>query len=388
MDFEHDPATEAFREEVRAFLAEHLPPEIEERLYATGAYHDDGFVRALGARGWIAPEWARDSGDVPLDPMQVHVLTEELTRAEAPIHASATSVMVARVIRVIGSEWLKGLVVPEVLRGETTIALGLSEPEAGSDVAAVRTRARRDAAGGGWVIDGQKMFTTSGHLADYVFLLARTDPDSERHRGLTTFLVPMDSAGIEVQPVFTVSGERTNITFYTEVRLDDRWRIGEVGGGWQALMLAMQEEHSAPFGPHLDRFVVLVERWAAGEDATGERPLDRDEVRRRLVRATTDREVGLLLDARVSWMEANADDPVAEGSMTKLFNTEALVRAAEDLTGLMGADGLRTRGDPTAVLDGRIEQALRYSIGATIQAGTSEIHRNIIANFRCRLPRR
>jgi alkylation response protein AidB-like acyl-CoA dehydrogenase len=296
--------------------------------------------------------------------------------------------MVARVIRVIGSEWLKGLVVPEVLRGETTIALGLSEPEAGSDVAAVRTRARRDAAGGGWVIDGQKMFTTSGHLADYVFLLARTDPDSERHRGLTTFLVPMDSAGIEVQPVFTVSGERTNITFYTEVRLDDRWRIGEVGGGWQALMLAMQEEHSAPFGPHLDRFVVLVERWAAGEDATGERPLDRDEVRRRLVRATTDREVGLLLDARVSWMEANADDPVAEGSMTKLFNTEALVRAAEDLTGLMGADGLRTRGDPTAVLDGRIEQALRYSIGATIQAGTSEIHRNIIANFRCRLPRR
>jgi alkylation response protein AidB-like acyl-CoA dehydrogenase len=391
MDFEHDPATEAFREEVRAFLAEHLPPELDDRIYTTGVGHDDEFVRALGARGWIAPEWERSDGEAPLDPMQVHVLTEELTRAEAPIHASATSVMVARVIRAIGSDWLKELVVPAVLRGETTIALGLSEPEAGSDVAAVRTWARRGA--DGWVIDGQKMFTTSGHLADYVFLLTRTDPDSERHRGLTTFLVPMDSAGIEVQPMYTVSGERTNITFYGEVRLDDRWRVGEVGEGWQALMLAMQEEHSAPFGPHLDRFVSLVEEWAAapentdGTDRTGARPLDRDEVRRRLVRAATDVEVGLLLDARVSWMEANGEPPVAEGSMTKLFNTEALVRAGEDLLGLIGPDGLRTRGDRTALAGGRIEQAMRYSLGATIQAGTSEIQRNIVANFRCRLPR-
>jgi alkylation response protein AidB-like acyl-CoA dehydrogenase len=297
--------------------------------------------------------------------------------------------MVARVIRAIGSDWLRELVVPAVLRGETTIALGLSEPEAGSDVAAVRTRARPDGAGDGdgWVIDGQKMFTTSGHLADYVFLLTRTDPASERHRGLTTFLVPTQSAGIEVQPVYTVSGERTNITFYSEVRVDDRWRIGEVGQGWQALMLAMQEEHSAPFGPHLDRFVTLVEQWAAEPDGTGARPLDRDEVRQRLVRAATDREVGLLLDARVSWMEANGEAPVAEGSMTKLFNTEALVRAAEDLVALIGPDGLRTRGDPTAPAGGRIEHAMRYSLGATIQAGTSEIHRNIVANFRCRLPR-
>jgi alkylation response protein AidB-like acyl-CoA dehydrogenase len=385
MDFDHAPETETFRREVRAFLAEHLPPDLDERIYETGVAHDDDFVRALGARGWIAPEWDRGDGTARLTHMEVHVLTEELTRAEAPIVASATSVMVARVVRSVGSDWLKDLVIPAVLQGTTTIALGLSEPEAGSDVAAVglRARRRRD----GWVIDGQKMFTTNGHLADYVFLLARTDPDSERHQGLTTFLVPMDSAGIEVQPVFTVSGERTNITYYDEVRLDDRWRIGEVGGGWAALMLAMQEEHSAPFGPHLDRFVGLVEGWAATDDGTGRRPLDHDDARLRLVRAATDREVGLLLDARVSWVEAAGDPPVAEGSMAKLFTTEALARSAEDLVGLMGPDGLRRRGDPTAVAGGRIEQALRYSLGATIQAGTSEIHRNIIAKFRCRLPR-
>ena len=139
------------------------------------------------------------------------------------------------------------------MRGEVTIALGMSEPEAGSDVAAVQTRARP--VDGGWVIDGQKMFTTNAHIADYVFLLARTDPASERHRGLTTFLVPLDRDGVEVQAVFTLSGERTNITFYSEVFVEDRWRISEVGAGWQSLMLALQDEHSAPFSPHLLRLL-------------------------------------------------------------------------------------------------------------------------------------
>ena len=142
---------------------------------------------------------------------------------------------------------------PKVVTGEVTIALGMSEPEAGSDVAAVRTRARR--ADGGWVIDGQKMFTTNAHVCDYVFLLARTDPASERHRGLTTFLVPLDRDGFEAQAVFTVSGERTNITFYSELFIEDRWRISEVGAGWQSLMLALQDEHAAAFSPHLDRLL-------------------------------------------------------------------------------------------------------------------------------------
>src|SRR5690606_16471425 len=113
---------------------------------------------------------------------------------------------------------------------------------------------------GGWVIDGQKMFTTNGHVADYVFLLARTDPASERHEGLTTFLVPLDRDGVEAQAVRTMSGERTNITFYSEVFVEDRWRISEVGAGWSSLMLALQDEHSAPFSPHLAALVEEVER--------------------------------------------------------------------------------------------------------------------------------
>jgi alkylation response protein AidB-like acyl-CoA dehydrogenase len=384
MDFAWDAAAERLRAEVRLFLAEHLTPELEERIYTTGVSHDDEFLRALGARNWIAPEWARE-GFEALDALAVHVLTAELTRAEAPIVAAATSMMVARVIRAVGSRTLQSEILPKVVRGEVTIALGMSEPEAGSDVAAVQTRAR--AVDGGWAIDGQKMFTTNGHVADYVFLLARTDLGSERHRGLTTFLVPLESDGVEVQAVTTMSGERTNITFYSEVCIDDGWRISEVGAGWQSLMLALQDEHSAPFSPHLERLVEVAERWAFEAGPAGAAPIERDDVRRRLARAATDLEVAQLLEIRTTCMEANGQVPQAEGPMSKLFSTEAVVRHAEGLTALAGPDALRSRLDPTAVQDGLLEHALRFSLGTTIYGGTSEIQRNIIAQRRCGLPR-
>ena len=382
MDFTQDH--QPLRREVRAFLAEHLTPQLEERIYTSGVSHDDAFARALGERNWIAPEWPREGFD-PLDRAAAAVLIDELTRADAPIYAVVTSKMVARVIRAVGADELQATVVPGVVRGEVTIALGMSEPEAGSDVAAVQTRARP--VDGGWVIDGQKMFTTNAQLTDYVFLLARTDPASDQHRGLTTFLVPLDCDGVEVQAVGTVSGERTNITFYSEVFVEDRWRISEPGEGWRSLMLALQDEHSAPFSPHLDRLLGDVEAWAAEPDDAGVAPLDREDVRLRLVEAATDLEVAKLLDARSSWMEANGEIPVVEGPMSKLFSTEALVRRAEGLAALVGPDALRSRGEASAVRDGRIEHTLRFSLGTAIYAGTSEIQRNIIAQRRCGLPR-
>lgn len=384
MDFSWPAEVEAVRADVRRFLAEHLTPDLEDRLYETGVSHDDVFALALGERNWIAPEWEREGFEF-LGGAGVHVLTEELTRADAPIIATSTAMMVARVIRAVGSEELQHEILPKVVRGEVTIALGMSEPEAGSDVANVQTKARQ--VDGGWVIDGQKMFTTNGHIADYVFLLARTDPASQRHHGLTTFLVPLDLEGVEAQAVYTVSGERTNITFYSDVALDDRWRISEVGAGWHSLMLALQDEHSAPFTPHLDRLLEHAEHWAHQPDHHGSAPIERDEVRQRLVKAATDLEVGQLLEVRSTWMEAQGDVPVAEGPMSKLFGTEAVVRHAESLTAVVGPDALRSRTDPTAIEGGLIEHSLRYSLGMTIYAGTSEVQRNIIAQRRCGLPR-
>jgi alkylation response protein AidB-like acyl-CoA dehydrogenase len=380
VDFELGDELSAFRAEVRAFLEEHVTPELDDRVYRTGVSHDDAFVRELAERGWVAAGWERDDGRPTLDALHAHVLEEELTRAEAPIYAVYTTQMVANVIRSVGSDELRAEILPKFFAGEVTIALGMTEPEAGSDVAAIRTRARRE--GDGWVVDGQKMFTTNAHITDYVFLLTRSNPDAARHAGLTMFLVPLDLPGIEIQAVHTLSGERTNIVFLNEVVVDDRWRIGEPERGWQALMLALQDEHSAPFSPHLWRLLHAVEAWA-GE--TGR--IDDPDVGARLARSATAYEVARLLEWRATWMEANGEVPLAEGPMSKLYSTEALVHAAEDLAEMVGPDALRSRLDPTALADGRIEHVLRFSLGTTIYAGTSEIQRNIIAQNACGLPR-
>jgi alkylation response protein AidB-like acyl-CoA dehydrogenase len=385
VDFAWSPQARDVERQVAAFLESNLPPDLDDEIYRSGESHDAGFARALAERDWVAPGWDPSGAAAGLDPFDLHVLDYALTKAESPTYAVATSTMVARVIEHVGSEALKAEIVPGAMRGELTIALGMSEPEAGSDVAAVQTRARRD--GDEWVIDGQKMFTTNGHLADYVFLLARSNPDVPSHKGLTTFLVPLDHPGVEVQAVYTLSGERTNITFYSDVRLDDRWRIGDVDGGWGALMLALQDEHSYAFSPHLARLVEETEAWADERDGDGRRPIDDPDVQERLCRAATDLEVAQLLEQRVTWMEANGQVPVAEGPMAKLYGTEAMVRQADELTEMVGPDALRSRLDATALRHGRIEHALRFSLGATIYAGTSEIQRNIIAQRACGLPR-
>jgi alkylation response protein AidB-like acyl-CoA dehydrogenase len=379
MDFAEPASAPSLRAEIDAFLDRAFPPELREEVYRTGVSHDDGFAAALHERGWLRLERTPD-----LDPFEIHLIVDELMKVEAPIYAVSTSMMVANVIERVGSEEMKAEVLPAVYRGEATIALGMSEPEAGSDVAAVQTRARWD--DDAWVIDGSKMFTTNGHVTDYAFLLARTDPDVPNHRGLTTFLVPLNHPGVEAQAVYTLSGERTNITYYSEVRLDDRWRIGEVNQGWGALMLSLQDEHSAGFVVHLEKMLEATEAWA-DEDAGAGRPLDDALVAETLTRAATELEVGQLLEQRVTWMESVGQVPVSEGPMAKLFGTEALVRHAERLTELVGPDALRSRLDPTALQHGHIEHGLRFSLGTTIYAGTSEIQRNIIAQRACGLPR-
>jgi alkylation response protein AidB-like acyl-CoA dehydrogenase len=380
MDFDLEAETGTFRDEVRAFLAEVITPDVEDRVYRTGVSHDDEFVRRMAERGWLGPSWEGIDGEPPLDVYRYAVLEEELNRIEAPFYLMSTTEMVANVIRAVGTDELKDAVLPGFLRGELTIALGMTEPEVGSDVAGVRTRARRD--GDHWVVDGQKMFTTNAHVADYVFLLTRTNPDVPKHKGLTMFLVALEQPGVEVQAVYTLSGERTNIVFLNDVVVEDRWRIGEVDGGWSALMISLQDEHSAPFGAHLARLVDAVEAWA---DESGR--IDDPDVEARLGRWATELEVAQLLEQRVTWMLAEDQVPVAEGPMSKLFSTEAAVKAAEDLTELVGPDALRSRLEPTALADGRIEHALRFSLGLTIYAGTSEIQRNIIAQQACGLPR-
>ena len=235
----------------------------------------------------------------------------------------------------VGTPAMKDRILGGAMKGDITIALGFTEPECGSDVAAATTKAVRD--GDQWVINGSKMFTTNGHIADYVFLLARTSPDKPKHKGLTMFLVPLDSDGFEAQAVWTLSGERTNITFYSDVHIGDEWRIGDVDAGWQVLGLSLQDEHASGWGPHISRLLHHAEQWAASTPAEDGLPqLAKTDVRRRIARVAMEAEVSMLLQRRCVWMTEEGQIPVAEGPMSKVFSTEALARASQDVMNWWG----------------------------------------------------
>jgi alkylation response protein AidB-like acyl-CoA dehydrogenase len=386
VDFRLGEAAESLRREVRAFLDEVLEEELEERLYRSGVSHDDAFMGALAERDWLAPAFPEEFGGTGRDAIELIALQEELQRADAPVYASATNAMIAATIARMGSDFLKQEILPLALRGEILIVLGFSEPEAGSDVASVQCKAVRD--GDQWTVTGQKMFTTNGHIADYAYLLARTNPDVAKHKGLTMFLVPMRSDGVEVQAVFTLSGERTNITFYNDVVVPDYYRVGDVDQGWSVLTSTLQDEHSAGFAGHLARLVELVQAWARETPGPDGRPKIEDpDVRHRVMRAATELEVAILLQRRAVWMADAGQIPEAEGPMAKLLSTEYLERSAQDLNEMIGPDALRSYFEPTAPQNGRIEHILRLSLGTTIYAGTSEVQRNIIAQRGLGLPR-
>lgn len=386
MHFRLDADTDAFRDEVRDHLAQVLTPEFEERIYRSGVAHDDGFAKDLVSKGYFAPCWPAEYGGQGRDAWDEQVLKEQMMRFDAPVYLSETTRMVASIIRTVGTPAMKERILPGALSGDITIALGFTEPECGSDVAAAATRAVRE--GDAWLINGSKMFTTNGHIADYVFLLARTSSDKPKHKGLTMFLVPTDTAGFDAQAVWTLSGERTNITFYSDMRIDDQWRIGEVDAGWTVLGLSLQDEHASGWGPHIARLLHHAEQWAnLVPSGSNTAPITDTDVRRRLSRVAMENEVAMLLQRRCVWLAEQGRTPIAEGPMSKVFSTEALERASQDMVELVGPDSMRSFLEPSAPEQGRFEQIMRFALGTTIYAGTSEVQRSIIAQRGLGLPR-
>ncbi|MHB1583264.1 MAG: acyl-CoA dehydrogenase family protein [Acidimicrobiales bacterium] len=384
MDFRLGEAAEDVRRQAREFLDEHLTEEVVARMEATGVHHDWDFHRALSDRGWVAPGWPVELGGQGYSVVEGLAMQEEFHRAGAPTYGVGTTMIVAGIIRRVGTDAQKDLVIPRALRGEIVIVLGFTEPECGSDVAAAQTRAVRD--GDEWVINGAKMFTTNAQEGDYAFMLTRTNPDAPKHKGLTTFLVPLRQPGVEIRPIRTLSGERTNLTFYTDVRVDDGMRIGEVDGGWDVMAVGLSLERAGAQGGESIRMLDALERWAAAA-ADGPPPAADRRVRARLGRAAAENEVSVLLARRSAWVQDAGMLPGVEGSMAKLFASEAITRQSADFLDMLGPDGIRRQGDPTAVAGGAAEYAFRFALGTTTYGGTSEVQRNIIAQRGLGLPR-
>jgi alkylation response protein AidB-like acyl-CoA dehydrogenase len=386
MDFRLGSKSDTFRAEVRSFLDEHLSPEVIERAHRTGTMHDKDFHWALGRQGWIAASWPAEYGGQERDPFEMTALRDELRLAGVPTDGMGLSMIVSQTIRRVGTDEQKRDFLPRALAGEIIMSLGYSEPDSGSDVASIKTRADRD--GDEWVINGQKMFTTLAHEADFVFLLARTNHDVVKHRGLTMFLVPLDSPGIEIQPVHTMGGERTNATFYSDVRVHDRYRIGEVDGGWQVMTVALTFERGGFGLSDADRVWEQAVAWAeATRREDGTRVIDDPAVRERLAVMRTNNEVAKILAYRTSFVAAQGRLPGVEGSMHKLFYAESMIADSAELVDMLGAEGVLQRGEEDAPVDGWVEQLFRHAAVTTIYGGTSEMQRSIIAERGLGLPR-
>jgi alkylation response protein AidB-like acyl-CoA dehydrogenase len=295
--------------------------------------------------------------------------------------------MVCRTIRHAGTERQRREVISAALRGEIVIALGYTEPGCGSDVAAVKTTALRQ--GTGWLINGQKMFTSTADQATHVFLLTRTDAHLPKHDGLTTFLVPVTAPGVSCEPISTLGGIRTNATFYVDVLVEDSDRVGEVNGGWSVMRIALVYERTssfaAPIGAGIDQRVADWARTATSDD--GSAVLDDPSVRERLARIAIDDEVTKLLGMRSAWASMQGDLSGLQGSSHKLWKTEAACRHHADLMDILGDQAVLNRGVPNAPLSGDIEESFRTAVVETIRGGTSEILRSIIAERGLGLPR-
>lgn len=389
-DFALDSDSREFRSEVRAFLDEHLTPAIIDEAHRTGTIHNWELHRKQAEAGHIGAGWPTQFGGQGRSALEMNVLSEEMYLAGAPVDGLGIATLVAHTLIRVGSDWQKANIVPRILRGDTICCLGYTEPDAGSDVASVRTRAVRD--GDHWLIDGQKMFTTMAHESEYVFLLARTNPDVAKHKGLTMFIIPMDSDGISVLPVHTMAYERTNITFYDAVRVDDRYRVGEIDDGWNVMMVALTFERNGVFYGELVRLLDHAVKWArVNRAADGVPMIEVPSVQERLSRSAIGNEVSHLLGWRAAWLSSIGELPNVEGAMAKLFTTEHYQSAATDLMNIMGVEAIRRVGDlgsgPRNAY-GAIEEIYRHCQVTTIYGGTSEVQRSVIAERGLGLTRR
>lgn len=385
MDFRLGPRSETFRKEVRAVIDEHLTPEVLRRSHETGTMHDWALHRAVAARGWIGASWPPEQGGQGRDPVELLPLVEEMELAGWPFDGYKTTMAIASVVREFATDYHWEHILRPVMAGTILLCLGYSEPDSGSDVAAARTTATRD--GDFWIVNGSKMWTTLAHESAYVFLLTRTDSSVAKHRGLTMFLVPLDAEGVEVRPIRTLGGERTNMTFYTSVRVADELRVGEVNGGWEVMKVALALERSGGGRGEGDMVLREAVAWLRTRRQGGGRAIQDRVVRDRVARAAVRNEVAKLLGNQVAWMGATGAVPGVEGSMHKVFSSENLVLTGSDLLDLLGSEGVLQEDAPGSPTGGLVEHLHRHAAVTTIYAGTNEVQRSIIAERGLGLPR-
>jgi alkylation response protein AidB-like acyl-CoA dehydrogenase len=380
MDFsrvELSDADQAFRDEARSFLGTHMTDEVRRRDRETGDNFDEGLHLKFGAAGYLAKEWKPES-EGGFSRVRRRIWELEKRRTHVPWVTWGTTAMVARSVAKFGSPEVRDEVLPKVFTGEVRLCLGYTEPEGGSDVATCKTRAVRD--GDAWIINGSKMFTTGAHKCQYVFLITNTAPDAPKHKSLTMFLVPLDTPGIEIQGIRTVDGDRTNIVYYSDVRVDDKYRLGDVNAGWTVLREPLNVEHGAVAAARDGRQDTSIMMHQAGSLAEA---VDNAVVRvaqpepdgRRLI---DDKSVAYRLGRSFARLEVALSSPSIFG---RVAIAQTMRDISPDLMDILGAASTLPFGTDGAADDGSAEYAYRFAPLVGIYGGTLEVFRNMIGQY-------
>lgn len=388
MDFKDTPEEAAFRKEVQAFIKAEAP--LAGADFQEAWQKGQTWWKKLQDKGWIAPAWPKEYGGGGMTVMQQFIFNEEMAtqRAPRPMHLIIGLGMAGPTLIVHGTEEQRKRFLPQMLSGGDIWCQGYSEPEAGSDLASLKTRAVRD--GDDYVINGQKTWTTLAHQAKWMIMLARTDPDAPKHKGISYFIVEMNSPGLTVQPLVNMTGgHEFNEVFLDNVRVPKENMVGEENRGWYAAVTTLDFERSSigsaiGLRQEMDSLVNYAREHTEDHTSTlGFSPTLRYELSDRLVET----EVARMLSYRVASLQSRGLIPNYEASALKLFSTELHQRISETAIKILGLYGQLERESPWAPLKGRLCYNFLRGAAHTIEGGTSEIQRNIIAQRGLGLPR-
>jgi alkylation response protein AidB-like acyl-CoA dehydrogenase len=389
MDFGYTEEEEKFREKLCRFLDRELTEEIARQNWEDKGVGPEArkFSCKLWENGFLGMSWPKEFGGQGLPGTYDFILLDELGKrwgAHVPLDVGYT--MVGRTILHHGSEEMKKEFLPKIIRGEIEFSLGYTEPDAGSDLASMRMEGVEE--GDDYIINGQKTFNTESHYAEYHWLAARTDPNLPKHRGISLFIVDQHSPGITVEPLWTMSGERTNEVFYDNVRVPKTRVVGEKNKGFYYMMEALDYERNHVFvasrlSPILNELIHYVKETKFNGKSLSEDPAIRDK----LAQAAIELEVAQVLTDRSRWLESNELPMTYEPEVIKIVISELEQRLVNIGMEILGLYSQLEEGSKWVPLRGRVEWHFLHSFMTTIGAGTSEIGRNIIAQRGLGLPR-
>jgi 3-oxocholest-4-en-26-oyl-CoA dehydrogenase alpha subunit len=373
---------QALRKELRAYFADLLTPELRAELGRAGEGSPvfRQVVRRLGTDGWLGLAWPTEYGGQGRPATEQFIMFDEIQRAHAPF-PFVTVNTVGPAIMAHGTEEQKQRYLPGILAGEINFAIGYTEPEAGTDLASLRTSAVRD--GDQWVINGSKVYTSGANQAEYVWLACRTDPDAPKHKGISIVIVPTDVPGFEWTPIITVGDVTTTATYYSDVRVPVTNVVGEVNAGWRLITMQLNHERVglAALSGLTERLLDDLVEWcrATPSGPDGAMMIDVPWVQQDLARCRA------LLDAirLMTWRLVNAvaDNTLgpAEASSVKVFGTEQSVEVYRIMQGILGPVSHLREESPGAVLRGEVERASRAAQINTFGGGVNEIQRELVA---------